>query len=150
MASNSRLAMAIHTAGMLAFADKMPVTSEKIAESVGTNAVVIRRLIGQLTKHNLVQVQMGTGGGSRLTRLPHEITLAEIYLALEEDEIFQVPILDEEHSCLVSRVARPVIADCLQDAEKSLLQKLNSINLADVIEKVKTKIQTECPEELNG
>jgi Rrf2 family protein len=150
MASNSRLAIAIHTAGMLAFADKMPLTSEKIAESVGTNAVVIRRLIGQLTKYNLVQVQMGTGGGSRLSRLPSEITLGEIYLALEEDDVFQVPILEAEHSCLVGKNARPIIAEFLQDAEKSLLERLNSITLADVIEKVKVKIEEACCEEING
>lgn len=140
MASNSRLAIAIHTAGMLAFADKMPVTSEKIAESVGTNAVVIRRLIGQLTKHNLVQVQMGTGGGSRLSRLPSEITLADIYLALEEDDVFQVPILGNEHSCMISKFARPIIAGFLQKAEKCLLDKLNSITLADVIGQVHEQI----------
>jgi hypothetical protein len=72
------LAVAIHTLGMLAFADECPVTSEKIAESVQTNAVSIRRLFQALGKAGLVVGQMGPNGGARLARSPKQITLAEV------------------------------------------------------------------------
>lgn len=141
MASNSRLAIAIHTAGMLAVMGGCGHTSsDKIAESVNTNSVVIRRIIGLLVKHGLVEVQMGTGGGSRLTRPPNEITLAEIYLALEEGELFQVPMLEQEHSCNLGITVRPVIAEFLQEAENELLSKLQTVTLADVMQKVKNRL----------
>lgn len=116
------------------------ISSEKIAESVSTNSVVIRRIIGSLVKHNLVEVQMGTGGGSRLTRPPNEITLAEIYLALEEGALFQVPLLEDEHSCNLGITVRPVIAEFLQKAEDEMVKKLQSITLADVMQKVKNRL----------
>ena len=141
MASNSRLAIAIHTAGMLAvMQDCGHLSSEKIAESVSTNSVVIRRIIGLLVKHNLVEVQMGTGGGSRLTRPPDEITLAEIYLALEEGALFQVPMLEDEHCCNLGITVRPVISEVLQEAESEMIKKLQNITLADVMKKVKNRL----------
>lgn len=142
--------MAIHTAGMLAVMGERcgHLSSEKIAESVGTNSVVIRRIIGLLVKHSLVEVQMGTGGGSRLTRPPDEITLAEIYLALEEGSLFQVPLLKEEHGCNLGITVRPVIAEVLQEAEDDLIRKLASVSLADVMERVKRRlIEKGCFEE---
>ena len=49
MAANSQFAMAIHILTMLAMADDANLKSDYIAASVNTNAVVIRRLLGQLS-----------------------------------------------------------------------------------------------------
>jgi DNA-binding IscR family transcriptional regulator len=146
MAGNSRLATAIHIAGMLSFAEHMPMTSEMIARSVNTNAVVVRRIIGLLVCHKLVKVKMGTGGGAYLARKPEEITLAEIYSALEEGSIFEVPQFDKTHHCEIGKVVRPVLADILQTAEKSMVANLGSSTLADVIARVKTGLiqNTKC------
>ena len=149
MAGNSRLATAIHVAGMLSFAEQMPLTSEAIAQSCNTNAVVIRRIIGLLTRNGLVTVKMGTGGGARLTKSPGEITLAEIYRALEEGAVFEVPQFDETHHCEVGKVVRPVLSDLLQEAERGLIKKLSNITLAEVIRQVKVKIHEKCPGEIN-
>jgi Rrf2 family protein len=140
MAGNTRFATAIHVAGMLSFAEKMPLTSEAIAQSCNTNAVVIRRIIGQLTKKGLVEVKMGTGGGARLIRNPSEISLAEIYSALEESSLFEVPQFAENHKCEVGKIVRPVLADVLREAEQGLIERLDQITLAEVIEKVREKI----------
>lgn len=144
MAGNSRLATAIHVAGMLSFAEQMPLTSEAIAQSCKTNAVVIRRIIGLLTRHGLVTVKMGTGGGARLTKNPNDITLAEIYSAIEEGAVFEVPQFDESFHCEIGKIVRPVLADVLQQAEQGLIEKLNNITLADVIEQIKTKMHEKC------
>jgi len=140
MASNSRLAIAIHTAGLLAFGEEMPMTSTMIAKSVDTNPVVIRRIIGSLVKHGLVEVKMGTGGGSRLTKEPEEISIAEIYLALEEGEIFNVPELDGSHGCPIAKLVRPVLIRVFGDAENSLLAELRNNTLRDVIDDMREKL----------
>ena len=152
MAGNSRLAVAIHVAGMLSFADKMPQTSESIAQSVNTNPVVIRRIIGLLTKHGIVTVKMGAGGGSCLARKPEEVTLAEIYLALEENAVFDVPQLEETHHCYLSRIVRPILTEVLQEAELHLLESLRKVTLADVIKRVENRMteRGECPERQNN
>jgi Rrf2 family protein len=151
MASNSRLAIAIHTAGMLAFGDELPMTSKMIAESVDTNPVVIRRIVGNLVKHGLVEVKMGTGGGSRLTRKPEEITLAQIYLALEEGEIFNVPELAETHCCPLGKAVRPVLQKIFGASEDRLVADLQKTTLRDFIENVRTKLpEGFCLKENNG
>ena len=150
MAGNSRLATAIHVAGMLSFAEQMPLTSEAIAQSCNTNAVVIRRIIGLLTRHNLVTVKMGYGGGARLTKSPDEITLAEIYSALEESAVFEVPQFDETFHCEIGKVVRPVLADVLNEVEQNLKERLHQITLAEVIEKVKIKMHKNCENEIQN
>lgn len=140
MAGNSRLATAIHVAGMLSFAEEMPMTSDAIAASCGTNPVVIRRIVGQLTRSGLVSVKKGTGGGARLSRPPAEITLADIYEALDEGALFDVPQLELAHPCPVGRVVRPVLADYLGRAEKEMIGFLAGIRLAEVIDVVRGRL----------
>lgn len=144
MAGNSRFATAIHVAGMLSFAEQMPLTSEAIAQSCNTNPVVIRRIIGLLTRHGLVTVKMGTGGGARLTKRPHELKLSEIYAALEEGSVFEVPQFDQTHQCELGKIVRPVLANVLHQAEQGLIDKLSQLTLADVIEQVKIEMQQKC------
>jgi Rrf2 family protein len=139
MAANTRFAVAIHAAGMLAFGDRVLVTSESIAKSVHTNPVVVRRILGLLTRHGLVEVQMGACGGSRLSRPPKEISLFDIYQAIESGSLFQVPLL-EDHKCIVGRTVRPVIQEVLQKTENVFLAKLKEITLADVIELVHSRL----------
>lgn len=144
MAANTRFAVAIHAMGMLAYGDEMPVTSNFIAHSVNTNPVVVRRIMAQLTKHGLVEAKLGAGGGSRLTRSPESITLADIYLALEEGSLFQIPFLSETHDCPVGRNVGPVLNRVLMGAEKGLLAILRAITLAEVIGKIMRRVKKEC------
>lgn len=141
MAANRRFAVAIHAMGMLAFGDELCVTSDDIARSVRTNPVVVRRLLAQLTRQGLVTVKLGASGGARLTRPPERITLSDIYLALGEGPLFQVPLLDETHECPVGRNVGPVLTNVLLRAEKGLLSELQNITLADVIGKVMRRIK---------
>ena len=136
MAANSRFAVAIHTMGVLAFVNDGPVSSEMIAKSVDTNPVVIRRIIRRFVKHGLVSVRMGTGGGASLTKPAADISLAEIYGALEENPIFQVPKLASDHPCSVGRIVRPVMEELFADVESELISRLNVISLEDVMERV--------------
>src|SRR3954471_1511534 len=143
MAANTRLAVAIHALGMLAFGDELNVTSDDIARSVRTNPVVVRRLLAQLTRRGLVSVKLGAGGGARLTRRPEQITLSEIYLALGEGPLFQVPQLGETHECAVGRSVGPVLTSVLLRAEKGVLAELQAVTLADVIGKVMRRMKRE-------
>ncbi len=151
MAGNSRLAVAIHVAGMLSVSERMPRSSEALAQSINTNPVVVRRIIGLLAKNGLVKVKMGAGGGARLSRKPEEITLAEIYLALEEGSTFDVPQLEESHCCRLSVVVRPVLSEILKEAENSLVESLEKTTLADVIGRVKARMNATsgCKQENN-
>ena len=143
MAANTRFAVAVHAMGMLAFGEELNVTSDDIAKSVGTNPVVVRRLLSQLTRRGLVAVKQGAGGGARLARPPQKITLADIYLSLDEGPLFQVPLLGERHECAVGRNVGPVLTGVLHAAEKGLIAELQRVTLTDVIGQVSRRVRRE-------
>jgi len=138
--ANSRLAIAIHTLGVLAFIGEKSVSSKMIAGSVKTNPVVIRRILANFVKSGLVEVQMGAGGGSRLARSAEEISLADIYLALNEGDMFDVPILEDSHQCPIGRTVRPILKEVFFEAESSLVKSLGQFSLAEVIGQVKERM----------
>ena len=59
--------------------------SELLAKSLNTNPVVVRRILKTLEKHGLVKVRPGRHGGVELLRSPADITLEDIYKAVEPD-----------------------------------------------------------------
>src|SRR5437667_14393 len=85
---SSRFAVAIHVLTLLASRDG-PLTSEYIAGSVNTNAVVIRRLMKALRGAKLVVSQGGPGGGWRLARAPEAMSLRDVYRAVEDPPLFR-------------------------------------------------------------
>lgn len=140
MAGNSRLAIAVHISGMLSFGGCMPLTSEMIARSVGTNPVVVRRIIGLLTRAGIVSVRKGASGGATLAKSPDAITLAEIYEALGEKTVFEVPELGGEHRCPIARIVRPLLSSVFRDAESAMTRRLGEVTLAQLIGQVKTRM----------
>ncbi|MEJ7606865.1 MAG: Rrf2 family transcriptional regulator [Bryobacteraceae bacterium] len=145
MASNTRFAVAIHTAGMLASTKCLPVSSEIIARSVHTNPVVVRRIIGLLARHGLVNVRKGQGGGATLSRPAEQITLDEIYRAVEDGPVFNVPTLRASHPCKMGRHVGPVLHSIFATAESGLMDHLRTITLAQVIRTIVREMkQEEC------
>ena len=67
--------MAVHVLAVLAYQEGDPVTSARLAASVNTNPVIIRRLLLSLQRARLVETRKGAGSGSRLTRSPGRINL---------------------------------------------------------------------------
>lgn len=89
MSANSRMTIATHVLTWMSLDRKNNevATSERIAGSVNTNPVVIRRCLGDLRKAGLVGSR-GAGAGWILKREPEEITLLEVYLAVEGEGPF--------------------------------------------------------------
>lgn len=67
------------------FKNNHKITSDFIASSVNTNPVVIRKLMILLREAGLIHIAAGTGGID-LTRTPSEITLLDIYKAVEPEK----------------------------------------------------------------
>ena len=66
----SRFTIAVHILIAVEYFRKdYKVTSEFLASSVGVNPVIIRGILGQLKKANLIEVQAGSGGAKLLKKL---------------------------------------------------------------------------------
>lgn len=149
---NSRFAVTTHIMAYLAFAhtSSRPTNSESIAQKLGTNPVVVRRLIGSLREAGLVRTQLGAGGGASLTRCPHEISLLDIYSAIEQPsdpDLFALGSIEED---VCAHRMGACIQSSLQDffgaAEEAMKQALSHNTLADVIEQARGSLGGPCPE----
>lgn len=129
---SSRVAVAVHVLTYLAWRRDEPVTSERIASSVNTNPVVVRRIVGALRNAGLVSVQPGVGGGAQLAKEPDQITLLDVYRAVEEkDELFAVHA-DPCRNCDIGNNIRQVLKGVFCRAHQAMQGVLGDMTIGDV------------------
>ena len=132
--NSSRFPTAAHMLAVLA--SRGPgeaVCSGLIAQSVNTHPVVIRRLMCMLEKAGLVRAITGRAGGFALARAPQEITLADIYLAVETAAIFRRPIRPPQAACPVAARMGTALARPMASAETAMVQALSATRLSEVV-----------------
>ncbi len=132
MKRNSRLALALHTLGHMAADDRMR-TSSDIAAHAGTNPVVVRRVLGKLREAGLVVSEKGPSGGWRLARDPRRITLADVYLALDE-RLIATDASNEGSACAVEHALHRRVANLIAGIEQSFVERLAATTIAEVQE----------------
>jgi Rrf2 family protein len=137
MKTSCRFAMAVHVLAVLAYKEGDPVTSGLLAGSVNTNPVIIRRLLLSLKRARLIETRKGAGAGSRLSRSPQRINLAEIYRAVESHETFSSPSRKPNAGCPVGNCIRKTLEKVFASAENALLRDLEKTTLADVVQAAK-------------
>ena len=140
---DTRFSSAIHTLIMIAGAET-PMTSDQIAESVGTNASYIRKITGLLKKQGIIDSRQGISGFTLLVE-PEELSLLKIYQAISETE--QVHVFDLHQNpnddCIVGRHIQPVLTDVFRGIEEKAEQELKNTTLADCLQKMKKEIDKE-------
>jgi len=129
--------MAVHVLAVLAYKEGDPVTSALLAGSVNTNPVIIRRLLLSLQRARLVETRKGAGSGSRLSRSPGRINLAEIYRAVEDAEPFAPLPKKPNSACPVGNCIRETLEGIFTSAWQALEHDLEKTTLANIIEAVK-------------
>ena len=129
--------MAVHVLAVLAYKEGDRVTSALLAHSVNTNPVIVRRLLLALQRARLVETGKGAGSGSRLSRSPGRINLAEVYRAVEACEPFAKPARKPNAACPVGHCIRETLENIFASAQNALERDLEKTTLANVIEEVK-------------
>jgi Rrf2 family protein len=137
MRTSCRFAMAVHVLTVLAYKEGDPVTSVMLAGSVNTNPVIVRRLLLALQRARLVETRKGAGSGSRLSRSPGRINLAEVYRAVEAVEPFATPSRKPNSACPVGHCIREALDRVFASAQNALERDLEKTTLASLIGAVK-------------
>ena len=131
-----RFTAAVHTLLCIQYFEKdNRVTSAFISGSTGVNAVIIRKILLQLQKAGLVTTAPGVGG-SHLAKQPKDITLCDVYRAINEGE--------EERSvfnfhptpnakCPVGGNIHTVLDASLANATAALEAELAKTTIADLL-----------------
>ncbi|MEP1649511.1 MAG: Rrf2 family transcriptional regulator [Paracoccaceae bacterium] len=132
MKRNSRLSLALHTLGHMAGDLCRTRTSADIAEHAGTNPVVVRRVLGKLREAGLLASEKGHSGGWKLAKPAENITLADIYLALDERLVSVGTELAEPSQCNVETDLQLRVSEVLEESENSLVQRLGETSIIDI------------------
>ena len=112
-------------------------TSTFLASSVNINPVIIRKTLGQLKAAGLVEVAAGVGA-AKLVKEPREITLQEIFNAVEEDEdLFHIQE-NPNPKCPVGRNIQQVLGNKLSVVKNHMLDDFAKITLADLLNDINT------------
>jgi Rrf2 family protein len=140
---DTRFSSAIHILIMIAGSEQ-PLTSELLANSVGTNPSYIRKVTGLLKKRGILESRQGIHGFSLLIP-PEELSLYLVYQAISESE--EVHFFDLHQNpndeCIVGRHIRPVLTETFREIEEQAEQQLRRTTLADCMDKMRTRIGEE-------
>jgi DNA-binding IscR family transcriptional regulator len=114
--------------------------SETLAKMLGTNPVVVRRMMSGLRDKGYVTSEKGHGGGWELACDLGDITLFDVYRAVGEPSLFNIGPHADQPDCLVEQAVDARMTDALGEAETVLLKRFASITLADLAEDFETKM----------
>ncbi len=128
--TDTKFSVAIHILVLISQAPD--ITSKQLAQSVGTNASYIRKVLALLKNAGIVEGHKGRRGYT-LKISPEKLTLLEIYQAVTGD----VHILDIHQNpsdqCQVGKHIKPVLTSLFNDMEKTFSRSLSAGTLADCI-----------------
>lgn len=110
----------------------LPVTLGEIAESQEISQAYLEQLFAKMRKSGLVNSVRGPGGGYTLSRIPGEIRISDIVVAVDEPMKVTSCNLDEAKGCI--RSGRCITHDLWEELGRHLHLFMASVTLADIIE----------------
>lgn len=136
MNTNTRFSVAVHILTLLAMGEAGPLSSEAIAGSVNTNPVVVRRILGALNNAGLTQSRLGAGGGALLARPAGEITLRDVYRAVDDGALFSLPGRAPDPRCACGRHLAPLLSAVFDEAARAAERVLAAATIAELAESI--------------
>lgn len=131
MKRDSKLSSVLHVLLHLAHSDR-PMTSEQMAAMLGTNPVLVRRVLAGLRERGYISSERGHGGGWSITCDLARVTLRDVYDAVGAPTVFAMGNRNERSACLVEQVVNASLESAFQEAEQLLVQRLGEVSLADL------------------
>lgn len=131
MRSDGRLARMLHVLVHMALLGGKE-TSERIAQMLNTNPVVVRRTLGALRDYGIVESEGGRGGGWKLSKTLDDITVLDVQRALHKGAILSAGVSHDHPSCPVERASNAVLESAAAAAEAKLREIYASTTLAEI------------------
>ena len=137
---------ATHVMTMLALAQRNgeePVAATSCAFSIGTNPVVVRRLVGELRDAGLVDVTRGATGGVRLARPAAEVTLADVAGAVQADGVGLARYAPgcPSGDCRVAPHIAAEVSTRVADAEAAMRAQLQTVTLDSLAATINDRLE---------
>ena len=137
---DTKFSVAVHVL-ILISESPIPINSDQMAESVGTNASYIRKILALLKKAEIVDSHRGISGYS-LSVDPQQLNLLQVYQAVTGEP--KIHLLDSQQNpndrCIVGHHIKPVLTGMFADIEEGFARSLASKTLADCIADIRKRI----------
>lgn len=130
---STKFAVSIHILSLIALKKEESITSDYIAGSVNTNPALVRRLMSGLKKAELIQTQTKIGV-TGLLKAPEEISLLEIFKAVESRQDLFAIHSDTNTSCPVGSKIGCVLEDINGKVQSEFEKELGNLHLSDILE----------------
>jgi Rrf2 family protein len=138
MANNYQFSIAVHLlAGLACGGGQQGVRSGTLAMSVNTSPSFVRRTLAKLSKAGLVETATGKSGSCWLARQPKDISLLEIYRAVDAPKAFAIHNYPEQKVCTVSCHIKDTLEHVLAKTQKVMEASLAGISLARIVTDMK-------------
>ncbi|WP_101674432.1 Rrf2 family transcriptional regulator [Alloalcanivorax mobilis] len=121
-------------------------TSETLSKMLGTNAVVVRRMMAGLRDQGYVRSEKGHGGGWQLTCGLEAITLLDVYHAIGKPPLFSIGPHAEHPECLVEQAVDARLAETLDEAEALLIARFQTLTVADLAADFEARLSEQRPD----
>jgi len=143
MQISSRFTIATHMLIIIAIkSQESKVTSDFLAASVGVNPVIIRKILSQLKKAELISVARGTGGTEIIKDL-RDINLFDVYQAVEclgkSGKLFSFHD-NPNPNCPVGANIHQVLDQKLLDIQEAMENQLRQMSLAQVVADAEARV----------
>ena len=137
MANNIQFSIAVHLlAGVACGCHEKGVTSGHLAESINTSPSFVRRTLAKLSKAGLVRTATGKAGACWLGRDAQDITLLDVYHAVDAPKAFAIHSYSEQKTCFVSCHIKTALTQALAKTQKAMEESLAEIRLAQIVSDV--------------
>ncbi|WP_316846813.1 Rrf2 family transcriptional regulator [Pedobacter psychrodurus] len=133
--NNIEFATALHILTLLAIF-KENLSSAYIAGSININPAMVRKSLGVLRMHGLIETKEGNGGGSSLAKPADKVLLSDVYRAVNE-ALLLGKLNKPNPECKVGKQINQHLTKLYHRADHALIKELSSITLADFSKKFK-------------
>jgi Rrf2 family protein len=139
MRYDSRLSGVLHVLLHMAQANGA-ATSEALAKAMGTNPVVVRRVMAGLRERGYVRSERGHGGGWTLACDLSQVTLQDIYDAVGGPALLAIGHRTQTPQCLVEQAVNASLDQAFREAEAVLLSRFGEVTLAALSDDFKQRL----------
>ena len=134
---NGRFQIATHIMTLLSSAGGEVLSSEYIAGSVNINPVLIRKELSNLIQHGLVVSKEGKSGGYTLAKPAAQITLADVYSAVQTKSVLGKARNTPNPKCPVGKQINQHLNQLNSEIELSIINQLAQQSIAEFTQQFK-------------
>lgn len=130
-----KFAITTHILTLLAKFPNEFIASEFIAGSLNIHPVLVRKEIGNLKKHNIVESKEGKNGGVKLNLPPTDITLDTIFKITFDKASLGFSKNEPNPKCPIGKKINQNLEALYNNLNNTVSQELQKVTLAEFVEK---------------